>query len=410
MKLYCADCMDILFLSTLSLRRATAPKHGVCRGGINFYPRSPCGERLSAFHSAQPDLRFLSTLSLRRATIRHELAALVAEFLSTLSLRRATIQIADIQITFADFYPRSPCGERRKQPTGQEVTKIFLSTLSLRRATAAQKAADAYALISIHALLAESDNLKLGYGGTQAISIHALLAESDSAAGALARSITTFLSTLSLRRATPHRQTAEPSAAFLSTLSLRRATPDRRFHHHQPVYFYPRSPCGERHNGYDGLSQVTVFLSTLSLRRATDIKAALDALTKISIHALLAESDYLTQAQYDNAKSISIHALLAESDHAVHFFSFFVGISIHALLAESDASTCACRWRMTSFLSTLSLRRATSGTGVHLYYLMISIHALLAESDTCINQHFTNLVNFYPRSPCGERLYYEDTV
>ena len=135
MKLYCADCMDILFLSTLSLRRATAPKHGVCRGGINFYPRSPCGERLSAFHSAQPDLRFLSTLSLRRATIRHELAALVAEFLSTLSLRRATIQIADIQITFADFYPRSPCGERRKQPTGQEVTKMFLSTLSLRRET-----------------------------------------------------------------------------------------------------------------------------------------------------------------------------------------------------------------------------------------------------------------------------------
>ena len=59
--------------------------------------------------------------------------------------------------------------------------RAFLSTLSLRRATAAQKAADAYALISIHALLAESDNLKLGYGGTQAISIHALLAESDAA-------------------------------------------------------------------------------------------------------------------------------------------------------------------------------------------------------------------------------------
>ena len=158
MKLYCADCMDILFLSTLSLRRATAPKHGVCRGGINFYPRSPCGERLSAFHSAQPDLRFLSTLSLRRATIRHELAALVAEFLSTLSLRRATIQIADIQITFADFYPRSPCGERRKQPTGQEVTKIFLSTLSLRRATVPSFRTNlSLQTISIHALLAESD-------------------------------------------------------------------------------------------------------------------------------------------------------------------------------------------------------------------------------------------------------------
>ena len=259
----------------------------------------------------------------------------------------------------------------------------FLSTLSLRRATAAGLPETSRIRIFLSTLsLRRATGREYALRVHQGISIHALLAESDM----------------------PTAVTAVTPRAFLSTLSLRRATPDRRFHHHQPVYFYPRSPCGERHNGYDGLSQVTVFLSTLSLRRATDIKAALDALTKISIHALLAESDYLTQAQYDNAKSISIHALLAESDHAVHFFSFFVGISIHALLAESDASTCACRWRMTSFLSTLSLRRATAMTARCAGLTWISIHALLAESDNPSAPGSTAFHHFYPRSPCGERL------
>ena len=36
----------ILFLSTLSLRRATIRKGTTGRINVNFYPRSPCGERL----------------------------------------------------------------------------------------------------------------------------------------------------------------------------------------------------------------------------------------------------------------------------------------------------------------------------------------------------------------------------
>ena len=57
----------------------------------------------------------------------------------------------------ADFYPRSPCGER---PTTTIITCIvlrFLSTLSLRRATLASHSKDIDQPISIHALLAESD-------------------------------------------------------------------------------------------------------------------------------------------------------------------------------------------------------------------------------------------------------------
>ena len=34
-----------VFLSTLSLRRATAPNRRPCSRSRNFYPRSPCGER-----------------------------------------------------------------------------------------------------------------------------------------------------------------------------------------------------------------------------------------------------------------------------------------------------------------------------------------------------------------------------
>ena len=122
---------------------------------------------------------------------------------------------------------------------------------------------------------------------------------------------------------------------------------------------------------------------------------------------------------------ISIHALLAESDcqpfHTVYHFT----ISIHALLAESDKTILIFTSRLLLFLSTLSLRRATVPAGATAEFEIISIHALLAESDfgitaphrhTAISIHAllaesdsqpaANAVqdcNFYPRSPCGER-------
>ena len=124
------------------------------------------------------------------------------------------------------FYPRSPCGERRPPaPPRREFYKI-----------------------SIHALLAESDKINPAnqtnlpdfyprspcgerlWPGLLArpffiISIHALLAESD---------ITQFLR-------------LHPKYPFLSTLSLRRATEFRKLLYPGSTNFYPRSPCGERH-------------------------------------------------------------------------------------------------------------------------------------------------------------------
>ena len=128
------------FLSTLSLRRAT--QHQQKRAYVDgyFYPRSPCGERLKTAITAAPQQEFLSTLSLRRATTGHgSQGGAGHRFLSTLSLRRATMPASWIFATPTNFYPRSPCGERPHR-------SALCGCLPL---------------ISIHALLAESDLLKL---------------------------------------------------------------------------------------------------------------------------------------------------------------------------------------------------------------------------------------------------------
>ena len=56
-------------------------------------------------------------------------------------------------------------------------------------------------------------------------------------------------------------------------------------------------------------------------------------------------------------------------------------ISIHALLAESDSAHFYTVPAVLEFLSTLSLRRATSAPDNGRIRDAISIHALLAESD-----------------------------
>ena len=148
--------------------------------------------------------------------------------------------------------------------------RLFLSTLSLRRATGGQGERLPKTGISIHALLAESDIAAVCFKSSGTISIHALLAESDPKQKQHKGAYKIFLSTLSLRRATYCPQVQyRHHHKFLSTLSLRRATPASGLILRAFLYFYPRSPCGERLSFmlYDTSS--LIFLSTLSLRRAT---------------------------------------------------------------------------------------------------------------------------------------------
>ncbi len=150
-----------------------------------------------------------------------------------------------------NFYPRSPCGERQRTKPAEQ----------------------AKALISIHALLAESD---------------------------YTHPVAVFICII-----------------FLSTLSLRRATHPLLYDIVRHIYFYPRSPCGERPQGAD-------------------------------------------------------------------FGHKMISISIHALLAESDLTTLPVFYAFSNFYP-----RSPCGERPPPYILMIH-HAK----------------NFYPRSPCGERPLY----
>ena len=79
----------------------------------DFYPRSPCGERL---HYDNYNLH----------CVEISIHALLAE--SDLGQFQRVLLVGY-------FYPRSPCGERRHLSKFNTSQRVFLSTLSLRRAT-----------------------------------------------------------------------------------------------------------------------------------------------------------------------------------------------------------------------------------------------------------------------------------
>ena len=129
---------------------------------------------------------------------------------------------------------------------------------------------------------------------------------------------------------------------------------------HNPMDFYPRSPCGERHRLRKNRQREIIFLSTLYLRRATIVGGAGNNAIRISIHALLAESDY---------------------------------------------GFCEGGVSFEKFLSTLSLRRATAIRRAVLSYYQEFLSTLSLRRATVISENqYRQTSYFYPRSPCGERL------
>ena len=124
----------------------------------------------------------------------------------------------------------------------------------------------------------------------------------------------------------------------------------------------------------------------------------------ISIHALLAESDKPMPLIKSCPGTFLSTLSLRRAAHYDNYNLHCVEISIHALLAESDYDTSSLMQCQTKFLSTLSLRRATYDTYAKVLRVNISIHALLAESDMIHPRSCNARSNFYPRSPCGERL------
>ena len=125
-------------------------------------------------------------------------------------------------------------------------------------------------------------------------------------------------------------------STFQSTLSMRRATtpPNTR-----------QAECYE-------------FQSTLSMRRATHHRSSDALFRNISIHALHEESD-LTDCQHCHKPRFQSTLSMRRATHVRRNVTRIGSISIHALHEESDLwcrSPQIGRWL---FQSTLSMRRAT---------------------------------------------------
>ncbi len=185
------------------MRRATRRHRGNDRSPIYFYPRSPCGERLDKRCQFNGDN--------------------------------------------GNFYPRSPCGERH--------------LTDLRHWQVGQ--------ISIHALLAESDGETMpGIGHISYFYPRSPCGERRYFFNAVQIEIDFYPRSPCGERLSSVNVSASGST-FLSTLSLRRATLDGAPPLTYRANFYPRSPCGERLTLIQKLAHLCLFLSTLSLRRAT---------------------------------------------------------------------------------------------------------------------------------------------
>ena len=216
-------------------------------------------------------------------------------------------------------------------------------------------------VISIHALLAESDHIILCQLSAPYISIHALLAESD-------RKITitvddgTIISIHALLAESDQKRMHQFSPKTISIHALL-AESDALAPEENPTQknFYPRSPCGERRGSGVGSWPHRIFLSTLSLRRAT-LDGSESSIEEVSFLSTLSlrratveevSGDTWTrdfyprspcgERQYNPTKHTNLTYFYPRSpcgERRVHYdnYNLHCTISIHALLAESDCS------------------------------------------------------------------------
>ena len=280
----------------------------------------------------------------------------------------------------------------------------FLSTFSLRRATLELKPISNFGLISIHALLAESDcaaapcphgrcyfyprspcgerrAYSLPSSTISTISIHALLAESDSGRGKDAARYPHFYPRSPCGERPQISARALRSWAYFYPRSPCGERPLLRAHRPPRRHFYPRSPCGERPAQAGGWGRSA----------------------PISIHALLAESD-----RFQAAGIREYHRFLSTLSLRRATKPGFTPTTLRQnFYPRSPCGERPVRWhnlfRFLPFLSTLSLRRATVSRPARQCFppFLSTLSLRRATFDGCSIS--ATLVDFYPRSPCGER-------
>ena len=159
-----SDCMThmqkfcaLIFLSTLSLRRATqSASYNAALADISihallaesdsrarcspqtrrhFYPRSPCGERPARRRGRWRDPAISIHALLAESDLFLRSDPMMHPYFYPRSPCGERLVCGCPRLDFGHFYPRSPCGERPGTKSHDPGKVLFLSTLSLRRAT-----------------------------------------------------------------------------------------------------------------------------------------------------------------------------------------------------------------------------------------------------------------------------------
>ena len=305
----------------------------------DFYPRSPCGERLYRRTLTYLYKSFLSTLSVWRATTYRKGYSRLSEEISIHALRVESDPPApgpgagpaiSIHALRVESDPAG-CAASCRWPR-------FLSTLSVWRATLSQRLFPAF----------RRDFYPRSPCGER-----------------------------------PHRRPGLHRAGMdfypRSPCGERPGTAGCRW---WPGYFYPRSPCGER-RVQPQVDNVIFAISIHALRVESDGVLVHVHRKKlgISIHALRVESDICPCAQMMTDLYFYPRSPCGERPFANLLAALVGAISIHALRVESDPMQHRRSESLPVFLSTLSVWRATT---------------------RCPSSQ-RRCTYFYPRSPCGER-------
>ena len=182
-----------------------------------------------------------------------------------------------------------------------------------------------------------------------------------------------------------------------------RHPPVRRWYLHL-CYFYPRSPRGERR--LDAWHYADYYkISIHAPREGSDVFWLIVPVPEpqISIHAPREGSDGRQGGCFQRVMPISIHAPREGSDHCGREVRPLAGLFLSTLPARGATKPAARKKPAAKFLSTLPARGATvHGLGL-LGRVRISIHAPREGSDLRLFCALSSAVDFYPRSPRGER-------
>ena len=266
---------------------------------------------------------------------------------------------------------------------------------------------------------------KHAVGKFGSVSIHALLAECDGKTTKILRLRSSFNPRTPCGVRLPRSQTWQNCARFQSTHSLRSATivrkpyrPDNQVSIHALLAecdrfirdvrttggsFNPRTPCGVRPSDTGAGSRNFQFQSTHSLRSATNKEVNGRSTLVVSIHALLAECDYIGEEFRHHHHGFNPRTPCGVRLICCEFMRWVRWVSIHALLAECDKSLRENSRLRKSFNPRTPCGVRPSGSGGRHAADWVSIHALLAECDGTVVSCTPRKAGFNPRTPCGVR-------